>query len=105
VKATRRSGEILNQEWADGMALCDAKKLLSHIRSTFQTRKLKTGLSESDIVEAMGGVPDEVVKVLKMLKSHTSTPSAIRKKGAVATAASSQVVGAPAKQKTGGANE
>lgn len=105
VKATRRSEEILNQEWADGMALCDAKKLLSHIRSTFQTRKLKTGLSESDIVEAMGEVPDDVVRVLKMLKTHTSTPSAIRKTRIVATAESSQVVEVPAKDKTGGANE
>ena len=105
VKATQRSGEILNQEWADGMALCDAKKLFSQIRSEFQTRKLKTGLSESDIVEAMGRVPDEVVKVLKMLKSHTSTPAGVRKTKVVATAASSPVVEVPAKDKTGGANE
>ena len=105
VKATQRSGEILNQEWADGMALCGAKKLLSQIRSELQTRKLKTRLSESDIVEAMGRVPDEVVKVLKMLKSHTATPAGVRKTKVVAPAASSPVVEVPAKDKTGGTNE
>ncbi len=95
VKATQRSEEILNQEWADGMALCDAKKLLSQIRSEFQTRKLKTGLSEADIVEAMDSVPDEVAKVLQMLKKHTSTIAGARKPKTATPALASPVVEVP----------
>ena len=95
VKATQRSEEILHQEWADGMALCDAKKLLSEIRSEFQTRKLKTGLSEADIVEAMDSVPDEVAKVLQMLKKHTSTIAGARKPKTAAPATANLAVEVP----------
>ena len=79
LKATTRSEEILNAEWADGMALCDAKKLLSQIRAELQSRKLKTALSEADIVAAMDDVPDDVVTVLKAIKGLTKAAAGNRK--------------------------
>ena len=79
LKATTRSEEILNAEWADGMAVCDAKKLLSQIRAELQSRKLKTALSEADIVAAMDDVPDDVVTVLQAIKGLTKTAAGNRK--------------------------
>ena len=103
VKATRRSEEILAQEWGDGMALCDAKKLLSQIRGEFQARKLLTSLSEADVVEAMANVPEEVVKVLKLLKRHTSAKTvAAKPKAGVATETKPLIAAVPEKAKTGG---
>ena len=104
LKATTRSEEILNAEWGDGMALCDAKKLLSQIRAELQTRKLKTGLSEADIVEAMEEVPAEVVKVLKAIKGLTKTPAGTRKPKKVTPAAIVAPETDPAKDKTEGTN-
>ena len=79
LKATIHSEEIVNAEWADGMALCDAKKLLSQIRAELQSRKLKTALSEADIVAAMDDVPDDVVTVLKAIKGLTKAAAGNRK--------------------------
>ena len=85
------------------MALCDAKKLLSQIRGEFQARKLLTSLSEADVVEAMANVPEEVVKVLKLLKSHTSAKTVAPKpKAAVATETKPLIAAVPEKAKTGG---
>lgn len=106
VKATQRSVEILNQEWADGLALCDAKKLLSQIRGEFQTRGLKTGLSEADIVEAMSSVPEEVVKVLKLMKKHASIPNGVRRSRIRATIDPKPLVTeVPDPEKIGGKDE
>ena len=79
LKATIHSEEIVNAEWADGMAVCDAKKLLSQIRAELQSRKLKTALSEADIVAAMDDVPDDVVTVLQAIKGLTKTAAGNRK--------------------------
>lgn len=84
VKATRRSQEILAAEWGDGFALCDAKKLLSQVRRELQLRKIQTGLSEGEIVEAMKEVPPDIEKVLQLLKKHASIPKRFRKPKAVA---------------------
>lgn len=105
LKATQRSEEILTQEWADGMALCDAKKLLSQIRAEFQARKLKTNLSEGDIVEAMNDVPDEVEKVLKAIKGLTKDTAGNRKPKKVTPAVAIAPESTPAEGKAGGTNE
>jgi predicted ATPase len=106
VKATQRSEEILGKEWGDGMALCDAKKLFSQIRAEFQARKLKTGLSEADVVETMDDVPAEVKKVLKLIQGLTKGAGKSRKSKKVSPPATDPIpeVG-PAKDKTGGVNE
>lgn len=103
-KATRRSEEILNKEWLDGMALCDAKRLLSQIRAAIQARKLRTGLSESDVIDAMVDVPAEVVKVLKLIKGLTR-PASGKRKSKNATSAASAPEAHAANHKTGGVDE
>ena len=84
------------------MALCDAKKLLSRIRTEFQARKLKTTLSEADIVEAMKEVPDDVKKVLKLIQGLAKDSGASRKPRKVAPLSTAVTDAVPAKGKTGG---
>lgn len=103
--ATQRSEEILTKEWADGLALCDAKKLLSQIRADLQTRKLKTALSEGDIVDAMSDVPVEVEKVLKMIQRLTKIASKRRKPKKVATIGTPVPTRVPDNGRTGAARE
>jgi predicted ATPase len=67
-KATRRSQEILDKQWGDGFALCDAKKIFSEIRRELQKRKIKTNLIESEIISAMGSVPKDVESALEAMK-------------------------------------
>ena len=79
IRATKRSREILEAEWGDGFALCDAKKLLSQIQWELQKRKIQTRLTEWEIVKAMSQVPEDIADVLKLLKKHASIPKRNRK--------------------------
>ncbi|MBI4517720.1 MAG: ATP-binding protein [Deltaproteobacteria bacterium] len=74
-KATHESDDVLNAEWGDGAALCDAKRVLSRIRGTLQERKIRTRLLDEDIIAAMATVPEEVKQVLNMIKRLAASGS------------------------------
>jgi hypothetical protein len=64
-KTTKEVERILAEEWGEGFALCDAKKLLSSIRAGLQTRKIRAKLVEEDIIVHMQNVPEDVEHVLR----------------------------------------
>ena len=78
-KTDRESRGIIEQEWGDGFALCDAKELLSLIRKSLQTHHLRARLTESAIVECMASVPADVRSVLRRLQQHSAATPRNRK--------------------------
>jgi hypothetical protein len=89
------SQEILASEWGAGFALCDAKKLLSHIRRVLEERRIPTSLAEGEIVEAMAEMPADVKKVLQTLKKHAAIPKRVCKSRPAAKPATPLVTKVP----------
>jgi predicted ATPase len=88
-KTTLQSNKIIEEEWGDGLSLCDAKKLLSHIRQELQTSKVGGRLAESAIVEAMSAVPADVEAILKRLREHSVATLRKRKQAQTAKGSNS----------------
>ena len=72
-KTTLESQRIIATEWEDGVALCDAKKLLSRIRMEFQKHNIRAKLNEAAIIEAMESVPGDIKRILSLLQKHAFT--------------------------------
>ena len=77
-KTTKEVERILADEWGDGFSLCDAKKLLSAIRVGLQARKIRTRLSEKDIISQMPKVPDDVASVLRAIQRLAQADAAMK---------------------------
>jgi hypothetical protein len=57
---------LLDAQWGDGTAWCDAKKVLSAARAFLQERKIPAqALSHKNIIDAMTTVPADAVKLVK----------------------------------------
>ncbi|MBL9158386.1 MAG: AAA family ATPase [Verrucomicrobiales bacterium] len=78
VKTTKEASRILDEEWGDGLALCDAKKLLSGIRADLQSARIPARLNEADVVKQMSEVPKDVRIVLQRLQQLATPTQAVR---------------------------
>ena len=76
--AIRKTDEFLEKHWGDGTRWCDAKKVISGLRTWLQNHNLNLRIIDAEIVEAMQDVPAEVKSVLRLL----SGLAAQRKPGA-----------------------
>jgi predicted ATPase len=83
--ASRLAGEMMVAEWQDGCALCDAKAILGSIRHELTTNGFQTRLEEKTVIAKLTEVPEDVLRVLKLLKVHSSnTPKKKSRKQAPA---------------------
>lgn len=61
---------MLDAQWGDGTAWCDAKKVLSAARQFLQQNGIPAqALSHKSIVDAMATIPDDVAKLIKALRA------------------------------------
>lgn len=79
-KTTREAQALIEAEWGDGLGLCDAKKLLSALRTALQTKQVRARLSESAIIKQMVSVPKDVKTTLNLLKKHAEPGRYLSKK-------------------------
>jgi predicted ATPase len=67
--AMEKARQILDQEWNDGTAWCDAKKVLGAARQFLQQKGIPPqALSHKNIIDAMPQIPLDVVKLLKEIQ-------------------------------------
>jgi len=67
--AMEKARQLINDEWDDGIAWCDAKKVLSAGRQFLQQHGLAAqALSHQNIIDAMTQLPRDVSKLVKALK-------------------------------------
>jgi hypothetical protein len=67
--AMQQARDTLEAQWGDGLAWCDAKKVISSARKWAQDHKLSPhALAHERIVAAMDSVPDDVVSALRTLR-------------------------------------
>jgi len=65
-----KARQLLDAEWGDGVAWCDAKKVLSAARRFLQQQGIPAqALSHKNIIDAMPQIPNDVAKLLKALKA------------------------------------
>lgn len=65
-----KARQLLEAEWDDGAAWCDAKRILSAARQFLQQRGIPAqALSHKNIIDAMPHVPDDIAKLLKAIKA------------------------------------
>jgi predicted ATPase len=77
-KTTKEADRILEKEWGDGLALCDAKRLLSGIRADLQSLRIPVRLNEADVVRHLSEIPKDVRIVLQRLHQLSMPNQAIR---------------------------
>ncbi len=65
-----KARQMLDAEWGDGTAWCDAKQVLSAARRYLQENGIPAqALAHKNIIDAMPQIPDDVAKLLKALKA------------------------------------
>jgi predicted ATPase len=65
-----KARQMLDAEWGDGTAWCDAKKVLSAARQFLQQHGIPAQtLSHQNIIDVMPQVPDDVAKLVKAIKT------------------------------------
>jgi len=74
--------KLMDAEWGDGSAWCDAKKVLSAARAWLQSKGIPAqALTHKNIIAAMTNVPADIVKLVKALvKLARSDASPARRK-------------------------
>lgn len=76
-----KARDILDAEWGDGTAWCDAKKVLSAARQFLQQHGIAAqALSHKNIIDAMQQIPDDVAKLLKAIKALAKQDSGTTKR-------------------------
>ena len=71
--AMAKARQIMDAEWGDGIAWCDAKKVLSAARQYLQQRGIAAqALSHGNIIDAMTQLPQDVTKLVKALEKLAS---------------------------------
>jgi hypothetical protein len=66
--ALTRADEFLKSAWGQGERWCDAKKVLSGLRSWLQSQNLPLRIHERDLIEAMEAIPKDVQGALRALQ-------------------------------------
>ena len=77
-----KARQVIDAEWGDGIAWCDAKKVLSGARQFLQERGIAAqALSHQNIIAAMTQLPEDVTKLVTALKglARQDTAPASRK--------------------------
>ena len=74
--ALERADAFLAQEWDQPERWCDAKAVLSGLRSWLQRRTLKLRIDEREIIEAMDSIPQDVRQVLAAFQRLAKGPAA-----------------------------
>ena len=68
--AMEKARQAIDADWGDGVAWCDAKRVLSSARQFLQQRGIAAqALSHKNIIDEMTDVPGDVSKLVKVLKS------------------------------------
>lgn len=77
--AMDQARQILDDSWGDGLAWCDAKKVIAAARKWAQDHKLSAhALANDRIIDAMTSVPGDVQKALRQLRRFVKGPRAPR---------------------------
>ena len=82
-KTAGAADKILEAEWGDGLALCDAKAILSSLRGALQEAGVPAKLDHATLVKHLLQVPADVVGVLqkiRLLVTPASAKKAVRKR-------------------------
>lgn len=73
-----KARQVIEANWGDGVAWCDAKRVLSSARQSLQQRGIAAqALSHKNIIDAMTDVPGDVSKLLTVLKSLARQDSVV----------------------------
>jgi hypothetical protein len=78
--ALARADEFLTVAWEQAERWCDAKRVLSALRSWLQAQKLPLAIQDRDLIEEMEIVPADVQKALRILRSLANGPQRRKRK-------------------------